>query len=127
MIFRARSARTTIAPRDTITLVVGLMFPVILQGILDHTPGKVVAVAVVTAVFAVAFVRAGRMLPITIQTGMDKKEALFNSIAPRRVRACVGRLCGDTFGEATNEHDDGNDATTAGLFFRAAEIPNHIP
>ena len=51
-----------LAPRDTMMLVAGVMFPLTLTGILDHTPGKVVAVAVVIAVFAVAFVRSGRTL-----------------------------------------------------------------
>ena len=51
-------------PRDTVTLAAGLIFPVTLFGLLAHTPGTLVGVAVVLIVFAVAFVRAGRTLPV---------------------------------------------------------------
>ena len=52
-------------PRDTVTLAAGLIFPVTLFGLLAHTPGTLVGVAVVLIVFAMAFVRAGRTLPVT--------------------------------------------------------------
>jgi len=49
-----------LAPRDTVTLAAGLIFPVILYGLLAHTPGTLVGMGVVLIVIAVAFVRAGR-------------------------------------------------------------------
>jgi hypothetical protein len=47
-----------LAPCDTVTLASGLILPLILQGILAHTPGTLVGSAVVLSVLAVAFVRA---------------------------------------------------------------------
>jgi hypothetical protein len=45
-------------PRNTVTLAAGLIFPLILFGLLAHTPGTLVGSAVALSVLAVAFVRA---------------------------------------------------------------------
>jgi hypothetical protein len=50
-----------LAPRDTVTLAAGLIVPVILRGILAHTPGTLVATGVVLSGYAAALFRAGRI------------------------------------------------------------------
>ena len=64
-----------LAPRDTVTLAAGLLFPLIVYGILGHTPGMLVGAAVVLSVLAVAFVRAGRAVVLN----PSKMEALVPS------------------------------------------------
>ena len=57
------------APRNTVTLAAGLIVPVILFGLLAHTPGTLVGGAVVLVVFAAAFVCAGRTLSEPVENG----------------------------------------------------------
>jgi hypothetical protein len=58
-----------LVPHDKVTLVAGIIFPLILRVIPAHTPGTLVGVAVVLMALAVAFVRAGRTLPISYIDG----------------------------------------------------------
>jgi hypothetical protein len=64
------------APRDRVTLAAGLTFPVMLLGILAHTPGTLVGSAVVLVVFAAAFARAGRTLSETVENGNPRSSGL---------------------------------------------------
>ena len=49
-----------LAPRDKVTLAAGMTFPLIVHGILGHTPGTLAGTVVVLVALAVAFVRAGK-------------------------------------------------------------------
>lgn len=58
-----------LVPRVKVTLAAGILFPLMLRGSLAHTPGTLVGVVVVLLALAVAFVRAGRTLPVIYLDG----------------------------------------------------------
>ena len=63
-------------PRNTVTLAAGLIFPVMLYGLLAHTPGTLVGTAVVLIALAAAFVRAGRALSEPVENGNPRSFGL---------------------------------------------------
>jgi hypothetical protein len=73
-----------LAPRDTVTLAAGLIFPVILYGLLAHTPGTLVGMAVVLGALAAAFVRAGRTQAEAVENGTPRSFRPFAAIPAER-------------------------------------------
>jgi hypothetical protein len=65
-----------LSPRNTMTLAAGLIFPVMLFGLLAHTPGTIVGIAAVLIVFAAAFVRASRTLSEPVENGNPRSSGL---------------------------------------------------